>query len=167
MAPIEDGPAQDRRGGAPTPTAGPCPEGGVRLLEDAGDAAMGLRVAGLRLVNCGAEAYVLQGHPELRLLDGQERPVEVSVGQGSNGIASSTGLDAAPQPVTLAPGEAASVALLWRNLVTEAGAPPVEGWVVDLVPKPGAPRLRLRLSAPVDLGHAGKLGVGPWTAVAR
>ncbi|MCX5378351.1 DUF4232 domain-containing protein [Streptomyces sp. NBC_00091] len=143
----------------------PCPEGGVRLLEGTGNAAMGLRVGEVQLLNCGTRPYLLAGHPDLRLLDREERPVEVSVGQGSNGVVSSTGLDSAPQPVTLRPGESASVSLLWRNLVTDGT--PAEGWVVDLAPKPGAPRLRLRLTVPVDLGTTGKLGVGPWRPAGR
>ncbi|MEV6953259.1 DUF4232 domain-containing protein [Streptomyces sp. NPDC051183] len=144
-----------------------CPEGGVRAFEGTGDAAMGLRVAQIQLVNCGAQPYVLEGHPDIRVLDGQRRPVEVSVGQGSNGISSATGLDAAPQRVTLQPGEAASVGLLWRNLVTDAAVPAVEGWVLDIGPRPGAPRLTLALKNSIDLGNTGKLGVGAWTPLRR
>ncbi|MGW7346417.1 DUF4232 domain-containing protein [Streptomyces sp. NPDC054854] len=142
-----------------------CPEGGVRLLEGAGDAAMGLRVAEVQLVNCGTKPYVLNGHPEVRVLDRQRRPVEVSVAPGSNGVATGTGLDAAPRQVTLRPGQAARVGLVWRNLVTDSTVPAVEGWVLEVVPRPGAPRQTLELGRSVDLGNTGKLGIGPWTAV--
>ncbi|MFF4319968.1 DUF4232 domain-containing protein [Streptomyces sp. NPDC001568] len=144
-----------------------CPEGGVRLLEGAGDAAMGLRVAEVQLVNCGTKPYVLNGHPQVRVLDRQRRPVEVSVAPGSNGVATGTGLDAAPQRVTLQPGQAARMGLVWRNLVTDPTVPVAEGWVLDVVPRPGAPRQTLELGRSIDLGNTGRLGIGPWTAVTR
>ncbi len=49
---------------APAP-AGSCPASGLRLTADRGDAAMGLRVVGLHLENCGSRAYSLKGHPVL------------------------------------------------------------------------------------------------------
>ncbi|MCX5198212.1 DUF4232 domain-containing protein [Streptomyces sp. NBC_00249] len=152
---------------APTGPPDPCPEGGVRLLEGDGNAAMGLRVAGFQLVNCGSAAYVLEGYPEVRLLDGQNRPVQVDIGHGTNGVTPPDGPDAPPRQVTLQPGQAATTSLLWRNLVTEAAGPAAEGRVLELVPKPGAPRLTLRLRAPVDLGGTGKAGLSAWSALAR
>ncbi|MFD9358783.1 DUF4232 domain-containing protein [Streptomyces sp. NPDC060031] len=144
-----------------------CPEGGVRVLEGSGNAAMGLRVADVQLVNCGAQPYVLDGYPDVRVLDKQRRPVEVAVGHGSNGISTGSGLDSAPEQVTLQPGQAASVGLLWRNLVTDSAVPAAEGWVLDIGPRPGAPRQTLVLTHSIDLGNTGKLGVGPWVAVRR
>ncbi|MGW0390842.1 DUF4232 domain-containing protein [Streptomyces sp. NPDC003042] len=145
----------------------PCPESGVRLVEGRGDAAMGLRVAEIQLVNCGTRPYVLEGYPEIRVLDRERRPVEVAVGRGSNGVSTVAGFDAAPQKVTLQPGRAASVGLLWRNLVTEVDTPAVEGWVLELAPRPGAPRQTLELKSSIDLGNTGKLGLSPWKAVSR
>ncbi|MBT2449183.1 DUF4232 domain-containing protein [Streptomyces sp. ISL-43] len=147
------------------PRAGGCPEGGVRLLEGLGNAAMGLRVESVQLLNCGSRPYELEGYPEIALLDAANAPVEVAVGHGAAGItASPTGLDSPPGKVTVLPGQAAEVGLVWRNLVTESSAPAVEGWVLAVTPRPGAPRLELRLTRPVDLGNTGKLGIGPWTA---
>ncbi|MFE5719692.1 DUF4232 domain-containing protein [Streptomyces erythrochromogenes] len=152
----------------PTGRAEPCPEGGVRLSEGEGNAAMGLRVADFQLVNCGSAAYLLEGYPEIRLLDGEDRPLQVDIGHGTNGVTSSAvDGDAPPRRVTLQPGQAATTSLLWRNLVTDSSVPAVEGRVLELVPKPGAPRLTLRLSAPVDLGDTGKLGLSAWSALAR
>ncbi|MFD3541393.1 DUF4232 domain-containing protein [Streptomyces sp. NPDC058662] len=140
-----------------------CPEGGVRVAEGPGDAAMGLRVAQLHLVNCGTEPYVLEGYPEIRLLDTGHDPVEAAVEHGSAGIATSvTGMDDPPGRVELAPGHTATVGLLWRNLVTDSSVSAELGRFVDVTPRPGATRLRLRLEQPVDLGNTGKLGVGPW-----
>ncbi|MEU9372995.1 DUF4232 domain-containing protein [Streptomyces sp. NPDC048255] len=147
----------------PTVAQQPCPEGGVRLLEASGDAAMGLRVEGYQLVNCGTGAYGLEGFPEVRLLDKQRRPVEVSVGHGSAPITSEIpAVDAPPERVELKPGEAASMTLVWRNRVTDVTTPAVEGWALEVTPKPGAPRLLLPLTRPVDLGNTGQLGIGPW-----
>ncbi|MFE2164961.1 DUF4232 domain-containing protein [Streptomyces sp. NPDC059447] len=147
---------------------GACPEGGVRLVEAGGDAAMGLRVAQLQLVNCGGQPYELDGYPRLSLRDGRNDPVEVAVEHGAAGITTGVpNVDAPPRPVTLAPGQAASVAMVWRNLVTDSTVPAVSAPIVEIEPKSGAPRLWLRLGTPVDLGNTGKLGLGPWTAVAR
>ncbi|UQX01166.1 DUF4232 domain-containing protein [Streptomyces sp. RerS4] len=149
---------------SPSPTA--C-EGGARLVEGVGNAAMGLRVADFQLINCGTGDYVLNGYPDIRLLDGQGRPVEVKVGHGANGVTVMDSFDAPPRKVTLRPGQAASVGLVWRNTVTEVSTPPAEGRVLELTPKPGAARLRLTLAAPVDLGTTGRLGLSAWTAVDR
>ncbi|MEU9031191.1 DUF4232 domain-containing protein [Streptomyces sp. NPDC048383] len=142
----------------------PCPEGGVRLMEGEGNAAMGVRVADVQLLNCGSGVYELEGYPEVRLLDRERRPVEVSVAPGSNGVMATGGDDPEPAPpkVVLRPGQAASTGLLWRNLVTSGGGPAAEGWLLEVVPKPGAPRLTLELEHAVDLGTTGRMGLSPW-----
>ncbi|MGW2997740.1 DUF4232 domain-containing protein, partial [Streptomyces sp. NPDC001193] len=145
-----------------------CPEGGVRLLEGPGDAAMGLRVADVQLVNCGTQPYVLEGYPEIRLLDRKRAPVEVTVVHGADGITGApTGVEGVPQRIELQPGRAASLAMVWRNLVTDSTVPAAEGWVLDVTPRPGAPRLELELRHSVDLGNTGKLGISPWKAATR
>ncbi|MFJ3517883.1 DUF4232 domain-containing protein [Streptomyces sp. NPDC090131] len=150
------------------PTAEPCPDGGVRLVEMDGNAAMGLRVADFRLVNCGAQPYVLEGYPQLSLRDDRNGPVEVAVEHGTAGITTGVpDIEEAPGQVTLAPGQAASFAIVWRNLVTDSSVPATTARSVEVEPRPGAPRLSLRLSAPVDLGNTGKLGLGPWRPVVR
>ncbi|MFD7841156.1 DUF4232 domain-containing protein [Streptomyces sp. NPDC059761] len=152
----------------PAAKAAACPEGGVRLIEGAGDAAMGLRVADIQLVNCGTQPYVLDGYPEIRLLDRKRAPVEVAVVHGADGITSApTGVEGVPQKVELQPGQAAAVALVWRNLVTDSTVPAAEGWVLDVTPRAGAPRVELELRHSVDLGNTGKLGISPWKAAAR
>ncbi|MFJ6049133.1 DUF4232 domain-containing protein [Streptomyces sp. NPDC092307] len=153
---------------SPSATADACPEGGVRLVEMAGDAAMGLRVASFQLVNCGTQPYVLEGYPRLSLRGDRDEPVEVSVEHGSAGITTGTpNLDAAPQRVALAPGQAAFFGIVWRNLVTDGTVVATTAWNVEVEPRPGAPRLSLRLSEPVDLGNTGKLGLGPWQPLVR
>ncbi|MEW2414927.1 DUF4232 domain-containing protein [Streptomyces sp. NPDC046866] len=149
-------------------SAGACPEGGVRVLESGGDSAMGLRIASVQLVNCGTAPYELDGYPQIRLLDRKRAPVEAEVGHGSAGVASGVpSMDAPAERVTLQPGQAASFGMLWRNLVTRSDVAAVEGWAVEVTPKPGAPRVTAELTAPVDLGNTGRLGISPWSAVAR
>ncbi|MCM9079544.1 DUF4232 domain-containing protein [Streptomyces spororaveus] len=153
---------------APPATAEPCPSGGVRLVEMEGNAAMGLRVADFQLVNCGDQPYALEGYPQLSLRDDRNDAVPVAVEHGAAGITTgASNLDEAPRPVTLAPGQAASFGMVWRNLVTDSAVPAATARIVEVEPRPGAPRLWLRLAAPVDLGNTGRLGLGPWRPMTR
>ncbi|MEU3773339.1 DUF4232 domain-containing protein [Streptomyces sp. NPDC032472] len=166
QSPSGGGPAAARPS-APA-SAGACPEGGVRVLEGGGDAAMGLRMASVRLVNCGTAPYELEGHPQIRLLDKKRAPVEAEVKHGSADITTGVpSMDAPAERVTLQPGQEASFGMLWRNTVTDSTVPAVEGWAVEVTPKPGAPRVTVELTAPVDLGNTGRLGISAWSAAAR
>nr|BFD86642.1 DUF4232 domain-containing protein [Streptomyces sp. Xyl84] len=144
---------------APSET-GPCPSSGVRVYADDGDAAMGLRVVGLHLVNCGTRAYRLGGYPAVRLLDERHSAVDgVRVLHGGASIATGTGADAAPRPLALEPGESARAVLVWRN-TTGLGSEPVDAPYVRVVAKPGA--AAVTVTPELDLGTTGKLGVGAW-----
>ncbi|MFI0408695.1 DUF4232 domain-containing protein [Actinomadura sp. 3N508] len=144
---------------APAET-GPCPPSGVRLTVDAGDAAMGLRVVGLRLTNCGTRAYHLNGFPVLQLLDEDRKPVPaVKIFKGSGGIATVTDFDAPARPVVLAPGQTAGSGLMWRN-TTDAGSAAVNVPYVRVRAKPGA--RPVMVTPELDLGTTGKLAVSPW-----
>ncbi|MFE0676662.1 DUF4232 domain-containing protein [Streptomyces sp. NPDC058867] len=143
---------------APT-ASGTCPKSGVHVYADEGDAAMGLRVVGLHLVNCGTGTYELNGFPEVEPLDEDHEAVEeVKVLQGASTISTGLGDDTA-RPLTLAPGEAALARLAWRN-TTEFGDP-VNAPYARIVAKPGADPVTV--IPELDLGTTGKLGVGPWT----
>lgn len=143
---------------APAP-AGTCPASGLRIFADDGDAAMGLRVVGLHLENCGSRPHSLEGYPALQLLDDELAPVDgIRIVPGGEGVALLDGFDAPPRPVTLRPGESARAGLMWRN-TTEFG----EAVTVPYV------RVRERAGAdPVivapglDLGTTGRLGVSAW-----
>ncbi|WDM15204.1 DUF4232 domain-containing protein [Streptomyces lavenduligriseus] len=138
---------------------GTCPASGIRVSADQGDAAMGLRVVGLHLDNCGKHAYTVEGYPLLELLDDELRHVDgVRILHGSGEITTGAGPDEPPRPVRLNPGESATAGLVWRN-TTELGTPV------------NVPHVRVRAQAgadPVtvtphlDLGTTGKLGVRPW-----
>ncbi|WP_406154895.1 DUF4232 domain-containing protein [Streptomyces canus] len=140
-------------------TSGTCPKSGLRLYADQGDAAMGLRVVGLHLVNCRTGPLQLNGYPKLTIQDEDHHTVDgVQILQGTDQISTGLGGGGTPQPVVLRPGEAALAELAWRN-TTRAGepvnAPYVRVWATPTAdPVMVAPEL--------DLGTTGKLGVGPW-----
>ncbi|MFI9584003.1 DUF4232 domain-containing protein [Streptomyces sp. NPDC052236] len=139
--------------------SGPCPSSGVRVTADDGDAAMGLRVVGLHLVNCGTRGYNLNGYPLIGLLDEERESVSgIEILNGGGGISTGTGTEEAPQPLTLEPGEAASATLVWRN-TTGAGTA-VNAPYVRVRAKSGAQPVIV--TPELDLGTTGKLGVGPW-----
>ncbi|MFF7211043.1 DUF4232 domain-containing protein [Streptomyces sp. NPDC008238] len=140
-------------------TGGACPSSGLRLTADDGNAAMGLRVVGLRLENCSSRVRRVEGYPLVRLLDEERRPVRgVEVSRGSGGVALLPGFDDAPRPVTLAPGRSATAALMWRNTVTDGT--PVNAPYARVRATPGvAP---VTLTPEFDLGTTGKLGVSAW-----
>ncbi|MDH6521496.1 hypothetical protein M2163_001514 [Streptomyces sp. SAI-135] len=139
--------------------SGACPESGMRLYADEGNAAMGLRAVGLHLVNCGARPIRLNGYPKLAIQDEDHHPVDgVRILQGTDQISTGLGGDSGPQLVVLRPGEAAAATLAWRN-TTQAGAP-VNAPYVRVWATPTAHPVTV--VPELDLGTTGKLGVGPW-----
>jgi hypothetical protein len=139
--------------------SGTCPESGMHLYADEGDAAMGLRVVGLHLVNCGTRPLRLNGYPKLAIQDEDHHAVDgVRILQGTDQISTGVGGDGSPQPVVLRPGEAAVSQLAWRN-TTQAGEP-VNAPYVRVWAEPAADPVTV--VPELDLGTTGKLGVGPW-----
>ncbi|MFI7502408.1 DUF4232 domain-containing protein [Streptomyces sp. NPDC049687] len=139
--------------------AGVCPPSGIRVTADDGDAAMGLRVVGLRLENCGTKDYSLDGYPQLTLLDEDREPVEgVRILRGGDSIAGGTGYDDPPRPLTLKPGDSAVSGLVWRN--TTGSGTAVNIPYVRIRAKAGA--APVTVTPHLDLGTTGKLGVGAW-----
>ncbi|MEV0690732.1 DUF4232 domain-containing protein [Streptomyces sp. NPDC050388] len=138
---------------------GSCPASGIRISIDEGNAAMGLRVVGLHLDNCGTRAYTVEGYPLLELLDEGLEPVDgIEILDGSGDITTGAGPDEQPRPVTLEPGESATAGLVWRN-TTEFGTP-VNVPYVRVRAKEGADPVTV--TPHLDLGTTGKLGVRPW-----
>ncbi|WP_330461726.1 DUF4232 domain-containing protein [Streptomyces sp. NBC_00820] len=143
---------------------GTCPGPGIRVSVDKGDAAMGLRVVGLHLDNCGTRDYTVEGYPLLELLDDGLKPVDgVEILDGSREITTGAGPDEQPRPVTLRPGESATASLVWRN-TTEFGTP-VNVPYVRVRAKAGADPVTVTPN--LDLGTTGKLGVKPWEKAER
>ncbi|MFD8143936.1 DUF4232 domain-containing protein [Streptomyces sp. NPDC059708] len=142
------------------PEADVCPPSGIRVTADDGDAAMGLRVVGLHLENCGKLDYPLDGHPLLELLDAGLSPVPgVRIVQGSGGITTGTGFDEPARPLVLKPGESALSGLMWRN-TTESGDP-IDVPHVRVRAKEGAEPVTV--TPHLDLGTTGLLAVRAWT----
>ncbi|MGZ3143293.1 DUF4232 domain-containing protein [Lentzea chajnantorensis] len=146
--------------------AEPACTGGLRFTTSGGDAATGLRVMAVEVVNCGTEPVQLNGHPQVRLLDERWQPLDVAVLPGSGGIARLEGFDDPPQPITVQPGERARSAILWRNTHTTLD-PPQVGSHVDLAAAPGGAWQSLVPVAPersinIDLGSTGRIGVRAW-----
>lgn len=141
------------------PAPGECPSSGVRVWADEGDAAMGLRIVGLHLENCGTRDYPVDGYPQVTVLDEDLKRIDgVKVFRGSGGISLLDGFDDAPRPVTLKHGESAVASLMWRN-TTESGTP-VDAPYTRVVAKPGA--APVTVTPHLDLGTTGKLGVSAW-----
>ncbi|MFF7646133.1 DUF4232 domain-containing protein [Streptomyces canus] len=139
--------------------SGTCPESGMHLYADEGDAAMGLRAVGLHLVNCGTRPIRLDGYPKITIQDEDHRPVDgVRILRGTGRIGTGLGADGGPRPVVLRPGEAAVAGLAWRN-TTQAGEP-VNAPYVRVRAMPAADPVTV--VPELDLGTTGKLGVGPW-----
>ncbi|WP_199439877.1 DUF4232 domain-containing protein [Umezawaea beigongshangensis] len=151
----------------PTSTAAdPCPSG-VLLSAPSTEAASGVRVMRLEMINCGTRPYTVRGHPSVRLLDAGRAPLEVTITPGSSGISTVDSFDVPPRPVVLQPGERAVSGLLWRNTNTDPTIEPTTGEFLDLAPADGEPRQVVPSDGPVDLGTTGRLGVAPWSAAPR
>ncbi|MEU5634943.1 DUF4232 domain-containing protein [Streptomyces rishiriensis] len=143
---------------------GVCPPSGIRVTADDGDAAMGLRVVGLTLENCGERDRTVRGYPQVTLLDEDRQPVDgVRILRGSGGIATVTGFDDAPRTLTLRPGERASADLMWRN--TTGFGTAVDIPYVRVRATPGA--APVLITPHLDLGTTGRLGVSAWRAAAQ
>ena len=139
---------------------------GLRFTEVSGDSAMGLRVRGIEVVNCGTRPLELNGRPQVRLLDERSQQLDVRILDGSGGIALVEGFDTPPQPITLRPGERARSAFMWRNTNTSI-APPLVGRHIDIAAVPGGTWQPLGPLPPgddfhVDLGSTGRMGVRAW-----
>jgi hypothetical protein len=136
---------------------------GLRVEPGRRDAAMGLRVESIVLVNCGTEPYSVQGFPRLELADADGPRPDVRILDGVLQITGSPETHSdEPQPVTLQPGERASALLAWRNTYDDVSEPPVTVTLVRVVPEAGLPAQELIPDGGLDLGSTGRLGVGPW-----
>jgi len=142
------------------PDLAACSADGIRITALGVSAAMGLRAMDLELVNCGTGPYALEGHPVPRLWDADRDPLTVQVIPGARPITS--GFDDPPRPIVLRPGERATAALLWRNLVTDPTVVASNGAYLEISPVAGRPAVPVDLEGSIDLGNTGRLGVSAW-----
>ncbi|BCJ40693.1 hypothetical protein GCM10010168_73190 [Actinoplanes ianthinogenes] len=149
--------------GAPSPSTAPtCPPEGVRLEQGGGDAAAGLRVLSITLVNCGTETYRLKGYPAVQALDEDRAPLDVRVLNGVTEILGTMPWDGPPQPVTLRPGRRAGFALAWRSTYDDISKPPANGKYLRIAPLAGRPAQTLEPDGPLDFGSTGRFAVSAW-----
>ncbi|WP_170324005.1 DUF4232 domain-containing protein [Cryptosporangium phraense] len=144
----------------PAPSSGPrCLDPGVEISVGETEGAAGLRLVTLQLRNCGTRPYTVQGYPVVTVLDADGRATDVRTFHGTQHVYTLGRPDPPPRRVTLAPGERARAALIWRNLTTAAETV-VVGEYLRVAPAPGAPAHRLTLH--VDPGNTGTMAVSPW-----
>ncbi|GIF12931.1 DUF4232 domain-containing protein [Actinoplanes teichomyceticus] len=146
----------------PAPLA--CPPEGVRMETGAGDAAMGLRVLGITMVNCGTATYRVRGYPAVRALDEDRAVLDVRILHGAKEITSSVpAAELPPRPVVLRPGQRAGAAVIWRNTYDDIREPPVNPRYLEVAPLAGRPAQVIDPDGGLDLGSTGRIGVAPWT----
>lgn len=156
----------------PTLTELECTPEGVGFSVASTEAAMGLRVLTLEMVNCGEKPLVVNGYPSIRLFDEEHEPIAVTVGQGSSGVATVPDFDTPPQEVVLQPWEKVRSGLLWRNLVTDATVNATTAVYLEAASAAGKPWQDVPMVTPdpmggartvdIDLGNTGALGVEAW-----
>lgn len=144
-------------------TAATCAPDGIRFAVDEGNAAMGLRVLGITLINCGSRIYRLNGYPAVRTLDEDRVALNVRVLHGvTEVIGSAIPWDRPPKPVVLRPGQRAGTGLAWRNTYDDVRQPPVTVTFLDIAPLAGRPSQIIDPDGGLDLGNTGRLGVSAW-----
>ncbi|WIM94074.1 DUF4232 domain-containing protein [Actinoplanes oblitus] len=148
----------------PEPSAGSsCSPEGIRLEPGGGDAAAGLRVLGVTLVNCGTETYRLNGYPAVRVLDEDRKALDIRTLDGVTEIVGpNTPWDGPPKPVTLRPGQRAGFTVAWRNTYDDIRQPPANGRFLRIEPLAGRPARIVEPESVIDLGSTGRLAVSPW-----
>jgi hypothetical protein len=145
------------RTSSPPASPGGCPPSGARVTEGGGDAAMGLRVQGLTLENCGTRTIRLEGYPAVTAFDadGRAQDVEILHRAADIPMAPDT-LDKPPTTITLSHGQKATTTLVWRG-INESLAAPVTVTALELQPAG-----RITLDRTMDLGSTGRFAITAW-----
>ncbi|SHN47745.1 Protein of unknown function [Cryptosporangium aurantiacum] len=149
---------------ATTPGAAPsgpqCLAPGVEVSIGETNGAMGLRMVGLTLRNCGTDVYRVEGYPVITVLDEERNPLDVAVLHGTEHVHRMEHFAGPPEVLDVPPGGTVGAALVWRNLTTDA-ATVARGAYLRVAPATGQPAHTLEF--PVDPGNTGRLAVSPWT----
>jgi len=143
---------------------GTCPASGLLITAEEPDAAMGLRVMGLTMLNCGPNSRTVKGYPDVRMLDEDMSRLDVEIIHGAKPITTLDSFDAEPRSMTLRPGERALSGVVWRNTVTAVTGSDTPGAYLDVAPLAGSAEQRLRPAGGIDLGTTGRIGLAPWHA---
>jgi hypothetical protein len=149
---------------APTDPSSPAPavrclDPGVEISVGDSDAAMGLRLVGITVRNCRTGPYTVMGYPAATLLDADQRSLPIRVVNGVDQVSLLPPYDKPPRRLVLAPGQAATAVVVWRNLTTDE-ATIVTGEYLRVAGAPGQPTHLLAVH--VDLGNTGILALSPW-----
>jgi hypothetical protein len=123
---------------------------------------MGLRAMRIEMVNCGTRPYFANGYPAVRVLDGDRKPLDVAVTNGTSAISRIEGFDGPPKPVTVPPGDKVAAVVVWRNTVTEGTVAATTGTYLGIAPAAGGDWQTVRPDGGIDVGTTGKIGVSPW-----
>ncbi|MCE7080726.1 DUF4232 domain-containing protein [Streptomyces sp. ST2-7A] len=160
--PVPSPPSSDEPSVDPEQDDFSCPASGLRATADFTNPAMGLRVMGLRLVNCGDTPRRIEGYPVVTLLDEDAEALDVEVVNGSGDIAVVEGFDDPPVPFDLEPGEQASAELMWRNTVTHVDDFRYPAPYLTVAPMPGEEAQLVIPDGDIDTGSTGIAGVSAW-----
>jgi len=109
----------------------------------------------MTMVNRGTEPVLVNGYPDVNVLDEAGQPVEVQIAHADSPLAHDPG----PTKITLAPGACVMSALSWSNAVTSFDAAG-NGEYVQVQTLPGEPPQTRQLH--LDLGSPARLTVTAW-----
>jgi len=146
------------------PTVAACADG-FQISGDEVEAASGLRAFGITLRNCGNRPYRVDGFPVITMLDRYGRPIEITVGTGSEPVSSPDVWDRPHKPIDVGPGETVRARVLWRNTVTDGES--VTGRHLMVAPAKGATAQLVTPNGGIDVGTTNRLAVNAWTRVDR
>jgi hypothetical protein len=132
-----------------------CPEGGVKITADRGDAAAGYREMSLHLTVCGDKPVTVNGRPEIVVLDKDHDTQDIAV-------IPSVHYPGPARPMTLTPGKSTAAVMSWRNTYDDISKPPVSGAYLSVAVTAGGPRQLVKPPVPLDLGSTGRLEVSVW-----
>lgn len=149
--------------GGPPAAAERCPATGVRVSTGMVNAAMGLRAMPVTITNCGTCDRQLNGYPDVRVRDMENRPMDVTVLKGTGPIAQLE--DPGPHPVPLRPGESARSVFVWRYSAVDPATLRGSGVYVEIGPRAGDARQTVEPEGGLDIGETGLLGTTAWQKV--
>jgi hypothetical protein len=132
-----------------------CPDGGVKITADRGDAAAGYREMSLHLTICGGKPVTVNGRPEIVVLDKDHATQDIAV-------IPSVHYPGPAHPMTLTPGQSTAAVMSWRNTYDDISKPPVSGVYLSVAVTAGGPRQLVKPPVPLDLGSTGRLEVSVW-----
>jgi uncharacterized protein DUF4232 len=140
----------------PKPTLPPakCPPSGGAITVGPVDPALGHRAVTVKLTNCGSKTLVVEGYPEVAVLNARREKFKLTVAHGSSYMATDPG----PTRIRLARGKSVLASVAWSNTVTygdnQSGAYFAISWRKGVPP--------VIWPEYVDIGTTGKITLTAW-----